>query len=64
MWNSSSAFGSVCHAELVDACADKTFHVARGWAVERTFTPTMDEATRAARYDGWKDAVARTLSRA
>ena len=33
------------------------------WALEREFLPAMDEATREARYAGWKDAVARTLSR-
>jgi glycerol kinase len=32
----------------------------KNWAVERTFTPQMDAATREARYAGWKDAV--TLS--
>ncbi|MBF9043126.1 glycerol kinase GlpK [Rhodobacterales bacterium HKCCE4037] len=32
------------------------------WAVDRTFEPQMDEDTRAARYAGWKDAIARTLS--
>ena len=36
---------------------------AEGWALDRTFTPQMDAETRAARYAGWKDAVARTLSR-
>jgi glycerol kinase len=35
---------------------------AKGWALERTFTPQMDEGTREARYSGWKDAVSRTLS--
>ncbi|MDG4649591.1 glycerol kinase GlpK [Roseibacterium sp. SDUM158017] len=35
---------------------------AKGWAVEREFHPQMDPATREARYAGWKDAVARTLS--
>ncbi len=35
---------------------------AKSWAVERTFEPQMDEATREARYSGWKDAVSRTLS--
>src|SRR6056297_6402 len=35
---------------------------AQGWSVDRTFTPQMDAATREARYAGWKDAVARTLS--
>jgi len=33
------------------------------WALERAFTPAMDEATRKARYAGWQDALARTLSR-
>ncbi len=32
------------------------------WAVDRTFEPLMDEDMRAARYAGWKDAIARTLS--
>jgi len=29
-------------------------------AVERTFTPRMDAATRARRYDGWRRAVERS----
>ena len=33
------------------------------WALERRFVPMMEEATRARRYSGWQDAVARTLSR-
>jgi glycerol kinase len=33
------------------------------WALDRTFQPRMDDATRSMRYTGWKDAVARTLSR-
>jgi len=36
---------------------------AETWAREREFEPVMAEATREARYAGWKDAVARTLSR-
>ncbi len=32
------------------------------WALDRTFTPKMEEVERARRYAGWKDAVARTLS--
>ncbi len=36
---------------------------AKSWALERRFAPQMDEATRTARYAGWKDAVHRTLSR-
>jgi len=33
------------------------------WALEREFVPVMDAKRRDARYAGWKDAVARTLSR-
>ncbi len=35
---------------------------AESWALDRRFTPAMDDAARAARYAGWKDAVARTLT--
>ncbi len=35
---------------------------AKAWALERRFEPAMDDATRTARYAGWKDAVRRTLS--
>ena len=33
------------------------------WRRERRFTPQMDEATRARKWAGWQDAVARTLTR-
>jgi glycerol kinase len=33
------------------------------WAVDTRFAPKMDEATRGARYERWRDAVSRTLSR-
>ena len=33
------------------------------WALDRRFSPAMDEAERSARYAGWRDAVQRTLSR-
>ena len=35
---------------------------AKEWALDRRFEPQMDEATRARRYAGWKDAVKRTLT--
>lgn len=35
---------------------------AQTWALDKTFTPNMDQATRDTRYAGWKDAVARTLT--
>jgi glycerol kinase len=33
------------------------------WKCERRFEPRMDAATRARKWAGWRDAVARTLSR-
>lgn len=35
---------------------------ARGWALDRRFTPRMEAKERERKYSGWKDAVARTLS--
>ena len=32
------------------------------WALQQRFTPKQTEAWRAAKYDGWKDAISRTLS--
>jgi glycerol kinase len=33
------------------------------WKRERRFEPAMDAATRERKWAGWRDAVARTLSR-
>ena len=33
------------------------------WALDRRFTAQMDEGTRSRRYDGWTDAIGRTLTR-
>ena len=35
---------------------------AKGWALDRRFSPTMEDDVRATRYAGWKDAVRRTVS--
>lgn len=37
---------------------------AHTWRLERRFEPAMDEAAREARYAGWRQAVARSLTRA
>jgi glycerol kinase len=37
---------------------------AETWERERRFEPRMDAATRERKWAGWRDAVARTLSRA
>jgi glycerol kinase len=34
----------------------------KNWALEQRFTPAKDDSWRAAKYDGWKDAISRTLS--
>jgi glycerol kinase len=36
---------------------------AKGWQLDRRFTPRMDEGTRARKFAGWRDAVSRALSR-
>jgi glycerol kinase len=36
---------------------------AASWRGQRRFEPTMDAATRARKWAGWRDAVARTLTR-
>jgi glycerol kinase len=36
---------------------------AKSWALERRFVPQLEAAEREARYQGWKDAVSRTLTR-
>lgn len=33
------------------------------WQLDRQFTPQMSEGTRARKYEGWRDAVSRTLVR-
>ncbi len=40
----------------------KAREFARSWALERRFTPDMDEGTRKRKLAGWRDAVRRTLS--
>jgi glycerol kinase len=36
---------------------------AKAWRLQRRFTPAADDRTREAKYAGWRDAVARTLTR-
>jgi glycerol kinase len=35
---------------------------AKGWKLDRRFNPAMDEAIRAKKLAGWRDAVSRTLT--
>jgi glycerol kinase len=36
---------------------------AKSWRLDKRFTPKMKDDERARKYAGWKDAVARTISR-
>ena len=42
----------------------KAREFAKSWRLERRFKPDMDERTRTAKLNGWRDAVSRTLTRA
>jgi glycerol kinase len=35
----------------------------KNWALEKRFEPNMDNPTREKLYEGWKNAVQRTLSK-
>ena len=58
----TTALGAGYLAGLATGVCPAPAEFARGWALQRRFTPAMAEATRAAKYAGWRDAVRRTLS--
>jgi glycerol kinase len=59
----TTALGAAYLAGLsAGLCPDLPEFAAR-WKCERRFVPQMDEGTRARKWSGWQDAVARTLSR-
>jgi glycerol kinase len=59
----TTALGAAYLAGLAAGlCPDFAGFAAR-WQCERRFLPRMDAATRARKWSGWQDAVARTLSR-
>jgi len=60
----TTALGAAYLAGLaVDLCpAPDEF--AKVWRADATFTPQMDAALRKQKYDGWTDAIHRTLSKA
>ena len=59
----TTAVGAAYLAGLASGLCPSLAEFAGGWTCERRFTPQMDEATRERKWQGWKDAVARTLSR-
>jgi glycerol kinase len=58
----TTALGAACLAGLGSGVYASTDEIAARWARDRRFVPADDDAGRAARAAGWRDAVARTRS--
>jgi glycerol kinase len=58
----TTAIGAAYLAGLAAGLCPQLDAFSERWTCERRFTPQMDEATRARKWAGWRDAVARTLS--
>jgi len=58
----TTALGAAYLAGLATGACPQPEAFAQGWALQRRFNPLMAEAARARLYDGWRDAVRRTLS--
>ncbi|MFN3854423.1 MAG: glycerol kinase GlpK [Phreatobacter sp.] len=59
----TTALGAAYLAGLARGVCPPPDAFAKGWRLERRFTPAMDAPTRRAKLARWKDAVERTLSR-
>ncbi len=59
----TTALGAACLAGLASGMFENKEEFSMSWKQQRRFVPQLDEARRQAAYDGWKDAVRRTLSR-
>ena len=59
----TTALGAAYLAGLASGMYPDPATFAQGWRAERRFAPSMPAATRAAKYRGWQDAVARALLR-
>jgi len=57
----TTALGAAYLAGLAVGYWQSEEEIARNWAVDRIFTPTMDPSTRDEMYRGWKQAVERVL---
>lgn len=55
----TTALGAACLAGLRNGFYQGLEGIAGHWQCAGRFEPRMDQATRAARYDGWRDAVRR-----
>ena len=59
----TTALGAAYLAGLEIGIFGSTAEIVRNWRCERRFTPAMAAATREGLYAGWREAVARVLSR-
>jgi glycerol kinase len=57
----TTALGAAYLAGLAVGYWEGLDQLARNWALDREFTPAMEEATRSRLYGGWKRAVERVL---
>ena len=58
----TTALGAAYLAGLQAGFYPPPAEFAKGWRLDRRFVPRMDPRSRAEKYEGWKDAVRRTLS--
>lgn len=59
----TTALGAAYLAGLFVGICPPPEEMGDGWQRDKRFTPDLDEEIRARKYEGWKDAVSRTLSR-
>jgi len=59
----TTALGAAALAGLQAGIFSDLADFAQSWQLQHTFSPAMDASERQAKYDGWRDAVSRTLSR-
>ena len=58
----TTALGAAYLAGLHTGFYPKPAEFAKRWSLDKRFIPVMDEAERARKYEGWQDAVQRTLT--
>jgi glycerol kinase len=59
----TTALGAAWLAGMFKGFYPKQDEFSKNWALERRFEPNMDNLTRDKFYNGWKDAVSRTLTK-
>jgi glycerol kinase len=58
----TTALGAAYLAGLYVGIVPPPEEIGSKWRLDKQFQPALDESVRARKYDGWKDAVRRTLS--